>query len=57
MARTCVRCGTVGDASEDGLPEDWSVAFTERGVQHLCARCTRENIRAIEGKLPEEWWE
>ena len=57
MARTCVRCGTVAEASDDGLPENWSLGFGERGVEHVCGRCTRENIRAIEGKLPEEWWE
>ena len=56
MARTCVRCGVVGEAPEDGLPEGWSLGFGQRGVEHVCGRCTRENIRAIEGKLDEAWW-
>jgi hypothetical protein len=55
---TCSRCGELGDAPEDGLPSGWSLATDpDRGVQRLCARCTRDNVRAIEGKLPEEWWE
>lgn len=31
---------------------------TEKGrVEFQCAECVRTNIRAIEGKLSEEWWE
>ena len=29
----------------------------ERGMHHVCAACTRANVRSIEAKLPEEWWE
>jgi hypothetical protein len=29
----------------------------ERGVGLLCLECTRANVRSIEAKLPEEWWE
>ena len=28
-----------------------------RRVEYLCVECARTNIRAIEGKLPEEYWE
>jgi hypothetical protein len=55
--RTCSRCGAAGDAPEDGLPSGWSLATDRRGVEQLCDGCTRSNIRAIEGKLPEEYWE
>jgi hypothetical protein len=32
------------------------VASSECGVDRLCADCTRENVRAIEARLDEEWW-
>lgn len=31
---------------------------TERKrVEYQCVGCVRSNIRSIEGKLPEEYWE
>jgi NMD protein affecting ribosome stability and mRNA decay len=53
---TCARCGASADAPSDGLPEGWSLAASARGVDRLCADCTRENVRAIEARLDEEWW-
>ncbi len=53
---TCARCGTTAEAPADGLPEGWSLASSDRGVDRLCAACTRENVRAIEARLDEEWW-
>jgi hypothetical protein len=52
----CARCGTLGTAPEGGLPEGWSLASSDRGVDRLCAACTRDNVRSIEAKLDEEWW-
>lgn len=52
---TCSRCGRVADAP--GLPLEWSWATGRRGLEPLCDRCTRGNLRAIEGRLAEEWWE
>jgi hypothetical protein len=46
-------------STDDGTPiapEGWSWAPSARGVEWLCLACTRENVRAIEAKLPEEWW-
>jgi hypothetical protein len=57
VTHTCSRCGTAGEAPEDGLPLGWSLATGDRGVERLCLECTRINVRSIEGKLPEEWWE
>jgi hypothetical protein len=55
---TCRHCGTVADEDADEvLPLGWSIVADERGVGKLCASCTRTNIRSIEAKLPEEWWE
>ena len=55
--RTCTACGTTAPAPEGGLPEGWSLVTTARGVEYQCLPCVRANIRSIEGKLPEEYWE
>jgi predicted RNA-binding Zn-ribbon protein involved in translation (DUF1610 family) len=57
VTESCSRCGTTADAPEGGSPEGWSFAVEEGRVHWLCPECARRNIRAIEGKLPEEWWE
>lgn len=54
---TCSRCGCTEDAPDDGLPVGWSLVTDERGIGRVCLRCTRDNLRSIEAKLPEEWWE
>ncbi len=52
---TCRICGAIADDAE--LPPGWSLVTDDRGVGYVCADCTRTNIRSIEAKLPEEWWE
>lgn len=52
----CARCGATARAPADGLPAGWSLAGSERGIDRLCDACTRENVRAIEARLDEEWW-
>jgi hypothetical protein len=47
-------CGTTADSDEP--PLTWSTQVGRRGVELVCDRCTRENVRAIEGKLESEWW-
>lgn len=49
---TCVWCGTQVDEA----PVTWTVQTSERGLEWLCERCTRENVRKIEGSLPTDWW-
>jgi hypothetical protein len=49
---TCTGCGT----QVEDKPPTWSMQVGARGVQWLCDRCTRDNIRAIEGKLDDAWW-
>ena len=45
------------EAEDGGLPPGWSLVTDERGIGYLCLDCTRTNIRSIEAKLPDEWWE
>jgi hypothetical protein len=67
MTRTCSYCGATADAPDEGMPAGWSFAVervrarpapeaTGR-VSWLCVDCARVNIRAIEGKLSEEYWQ
>ena len=55
--RTCSYCGTQAEAADEGLPEGWSLVTEKRRVEYQCVSCVRANIRSIEGKLPEEYWE
>jgi hypothetical protein len=57
FSRTCSRCGTTERCPEGGLPPGWSVSMEGRRVEYLCPSCARANIRAIEGRLTEEYWE
>jgi hypothetical protein len=51
---TCAFCGATADGPEP--PLTWSTA-TERGrVVLYCERCTRENLRAMESKLDQDYW-
>jgi hypothetical protein len=49
---TCAVCGT----SLEERPATWSLQVSERGARWICERCTRDNLRSIEGKLDEAWW-
>lgn len=56
MGLSCAVCGVTGGDLDDQLPMDWSVGVSPRGEERLCGACTRENLRAIEAKLPTEYW-
>ncbi len=54
---TCARCGRQEDAADDGTPPGWTFE-TDRGrVVRYCVACVRDNIRSIEAKLSEEYWD
>lgn len=55
--RTCARCEGTAGAPPGGLPVGWSLATERGGVAFHCAACTRANLRSIESRLDEEWWE
>ena len=52
----CAVCGRAPEPPEDGPPPTWSSQTGARGTSWLCERCTRENLRSIEGRLDEAWW-
>lgn len=39
------------------MPEGWSFQVGDRGVEYMCVSCARANLRAIEAKLPQDYWE
>ncbi|HEY0538425.1 MAG TPA: hypothetical protein VGD53_08645 [Actinoallomurus sp.] len=47
----CTSCGATAES-----PLGWTTDVTERGAQHLCDRCSRDNIRSIEGRLDPAYW-
>jgi hypothetical protein len=49
---TCAVCG----AETHQPATTWSSQTGVRGTSWLCERCTRENLRSIEGRLDEAWW-
>ncbi|WP_217239519.1 hypothetical protein [Streptomyces sp. AC555_RSS877] len=51
-ALVCARCGTAAQA-----PQPTWMCSVENGVrQYFCDTCSRENLRAIEGRLDSAWW-
>jgi len=51
---TCDFCGTTSDT--DDAPLTWSTAMENGRAKVYCDRCSRENLRAMEGKLDSEFW-
>ena len=43
-------CGTTAAPA----PVTWTVQSSPRGVEYLCDKCTRDNVRKIESSLPAE---
>ncbi len=54
MSVTCDHCGSVAEGEVP--PLTWSLTLEAGHVQRFCDRCTRENLRAMEGKLDREYW-
>lgn len=48
----CAWCGaTVTD-----LPLTWTTSVENGQTRYYCAPCSRDNVRAIEGRLDAPWW-
>jgi hypothetical protein len=54
MALTCDFCGAPAPGDEP--PLTWTSAVEAGRTRYFCERCSRENLRAIEGKLDSEFW-
>ncbi|MDQ2847279.1 MAG: hypothetical protein M3Y77_13225, partial [Actinomycetota bacterium] len=57
-AERIVSCASCG-ASAAGPPLSWMLETDtdqRRGQLYYCDRCAREHLRAIESRLPQEWW-
>lgn len=51
---TCHWCGRTSDDAADLLT--WTSAVENDRTVHFCTACSREHLRAIEGKLDSAWW-
>ncbi len=54
MALTCDFCGR--QAEDDAAALTWTTAVENGRQRRYCDTCSRENLRAMEGKLDSEWW-
>ena len=54
--QTCSACGTTADVPDGEVPLGWMVEREDAGTVLVCSVCTREHVRAIEGKLDRSWW-
>lgn len=50
----CDVCGAAAPGVEP--PLTWAVSMERGRVLRSCESCTRENLRAMEGKLDREYW-
>jgi DNA-directed RNA polymerase subunit RPC12/RpoP len=48
----CARCGTRAE----GPQPTWTFSVENGVPQYFCDACSRENLRAIEGRLDSDWW-
>ena len=54
MAPTCDFCGKT--APSDETPLTWTTAVEHGRSMLFCETCSREHLRAIEGRLDSQWW-
>jgi len=51
----CSTCGLVPDGDADARLT-WVLGVENGQKVWTCDRCSRENLRSIEGKLDSAWW-
>jgi hypothetical protein len=57
--RTCDFCGrqeTADEARDQLASLTWTTAVENGRARVFCPACSREHLRAMEGKLDSEWW-
>ena len=52
--KTCDFCGR--QEADDAKTLAWSTAVEAGRAKTYCETCSRENLRAMEGKLDSEYW-
>ena len=52
----CDFCGASAPGGATEPPLTWSTAVENGRSRVFCETCSREHLRAIEGKLDSEWW-
>lgn len=55
MPPVCGTCGRIPD-DEAGARLSWVLGVENGRKVWTCDRCSRENLRSIEGKLDSAWW-
>ena len=53
-SQTCQWCGRTSEDAGELLT--WTSAVENDRTVHFCTACSREHLRAIEGKLDSAWW-
>lgn len=53
-SETCAFCGMHEHEPAELLT--WTTSVERGRTLHYCTTCSRENLRAMEGKLDSEWW-
>ncbi|MFF1278551.1 hypothetical protein ACFVZC_35080 [Streptomyces marokkonensis] len=48
----CARCGA---RAEDPQPT-WTYSVENGAPRYYCEQCSRDHLRAIEGRLDPQWW-
>jgi hypothetical protein len=51
--KTCDFCGRQ---AEDDQTLTWTTSVENGRKRTYCEQCSRDHLRAIEGKLDAEWW-
>jgi hypothetical protein len=51
-AVACALCGTA----ETTLPFTWTTSVEHGRTRFYCDRCSRQNVRAMEGRLDADWF-
>ena len=56
--RTCDLCGRQAPEGPDGAAATltWTTSVEHGRRRTYCDTCSRENLRAMEGKLDSEFW-
>jgi hypothetical protein len=55
MAPVCGTCGRMPE-DETTVRLSWVLGVENGQKVWTCDRCSRENLRSIEGKLDSAWW-